>query len=90
MRTVLDLLALAGWQRDQEQWTVRCHTADGRRARLVATLDAGGVRITASTPGPWTLTPLELGRLRGALAEAVITYAQLAPVDVLRPRAGAA
>lgn len=81
---VLDLLARLRWQRDGTRWTIPCRNRDGRRTRLHVGLAANGVRI-----GSMTLSPLQVGRLRGALADAVTMYARLRPDDQQSPRAGA-
>ncbi|MFC5108374.1 hypothetical protein [Kibdelosporangium philippinense] len=75
---LIRLLARLGWQRDPNLWTVRCRDGRGRRARLHIRLTADGVTLTASSRGPWTLTPLEAGRLRGATRDAVLTFDRLA------------
>lgn len=75
---VIRLLARLGWQRDPDLWTVRCRDRHGRRARLHIRLTTDGVNLTASSPGPWALTPLEAGRLRGAVRGALLTFDQLA------------
>jgi hypothetical protein len=81
---VLALLDRLGWQRDAARWTIPCRDREGGRARLRVGLAAEGVRI-----GSLTLTPLQVGRLRGALADAVTTYARLRPDDHQTPRSGA-
>lgn len=70
---VLALLARLGWQRD-EHWTVPCRDDGGRRCRLRVGVATDGVRV-----GSRTLTPLQVGRLRGALADALLTYTRLRP-----------
>lgn len=75
---LIRLLARLGWQRDPDLWTVRCRNHHGRRARLQVQLDEHGVTLTASSPGPWALTPMEAGRLRRALREALLDFDRLA------------
>lgn len=75
--SLIHLLARLGWQRDPDLWTVRCRDTRGRRAQLHVQLEEKGVTLTASSPGPWSLTPLEAGRLRGALRDALLSFDQL-------------
>lgn len=75
---LLRLLARIGWQRDPDTWTVPCRDGRGHRARLHVRLTDAGVVVAPSTAGPWALTPLQVGRLRGALRDAVLTFDRLA------------
>lgn len=75
---LIRLLARLGWQRDPHLWNVPCRDASGRRARLRVTLTEAGVSIESSAPGPWLLAPLEAGRLRGAIRDALISLTELA------------
>lgn len=75
---LLRLLARLGWQRDADLWNVRCCDGRGRRARLCIHLTAAGVTLTPSSPGPWALTPLEAGHLRGAVRDALLSLDRLA------------
>jgi hypothetical protein len=77
---VLALLARLGWQRN-ESWNVPCRDAQGRRSSVRIAVAIEGVRVDSLT-----LTPLQVGRLRGALADAVVTYAQLRPGGQPAPR----
>ena len=79
--SVIRLLARLGWQRDPDLWTVRCRDGRGRRARLLVQLTTNGVTLMPSSPGPWTLTPLEAGRLRGAVRDALLTFDRLAGTE---------
>ncbi len=65
-------------RRDPDSWTVPCRDGRGCRARLRIGLTWGGITITPSAPGPWELTALESGRLRGAVRDALLTLDQLA------------
>lgn len=78
-RAPLLIRLLAGWhrQRDPDLWTVPCRDGCGRRTRLHVHLTVDGVVLDASSPGPWVLTPLEAGRLRGAVRDALFTYDRL-------------
>lgn len=71
---VLRLLARLRWQRDPTAWTVRCRDGNGDRAVLRIQLAETGIRVTASSPGPWALSPLAAGRLRGALRDALLEF----------------
>jgi hypothetical protein len=75
---LLNLLARLGWQRNPDLWTVRCRDQRGRRAQLTVHLATEGVRLTSSSPGTWVLTPLEAGRLRSALRDALFSLDRLA------------
>jgi hypothetical protein len=70
---LIQLLVRLGWQRDPDSWTVPCRDVDGRRARLLIRLAPAGITITPTTPGPLRLTPLQVGRLRGAARDAIQT-----------------
>lgn len=79
--SVLRLLARLNWQRDPDSWTVRCHDGRGRRARLRVGLAPTGVMLSPSRAGSWVLTPLQVGRLRAAVRDAVLAFDQLARVE---------
>lgn len=83
---VVALLARLGWQRDAVRWTIPCRDDRGRGGRVRVGLAPDGVRLT-SAAGSCDLTPLQVGRLRGALADAVIAFACLHADD--RPAARA-
>lgn len=78
---LVQLVARLGWQRDPELWTVRCRDEQGRRASLRIGLTRTGITILPTTAGLWQLTPLESGRLRGAVRDALLTLDQLAGSD---------
>ncbi len=69
----MSLASLLGSWRDQHMWTVRCRDDRGQRARLLISLTANGIMITATAPDPWRLTLLEVDRLRGVLRDALLT-----------------
>ncbi len=75
--TLPELLARLIW-RDLDSWTVPCRDGRGRRARLRIGLTWDGIVITPSAPGPWELTALESGRLRGAVRDALLSMERLA------------
>lgn len=54
-------------------WIVRCRDHRGARTEIQVRLGDEGLVITSDSAGPWTLTPLEAGRLRGAVREALLT-----------------
>lgn len=75
---LIRLLIRLGWQRDPGLWTVRCHDQQGRRARLVVTLSLAGVAIASTSLGALQLTALEVGQLRAALRDALLSLDRLA------------
>lgn len=75
---LLRLLVRLGWQRDPDWWTVPCRDGQGRRARLRIGLTESGIVLVPSSPGPWQLTPLQVGRLRGAMRDALLSFDRLA------------
>ncbi|MBB5155938.1 hypothetical protein [Saccharopolyspora phatthalungensis] len=74
---LLRLMARLKWQREPNLWTVRCRDSRGRRARLHLHLTTAGLTITPSAPGPWTLTPLDAGRLRAAVRDVLLSLDRL-------------
>lgn len=75
---VLALLRRLGWQRDPDSWTVRCREDGSRRAVLRVGVSQAGVTIAGRASGTWDLDPLEAGRLRAALRDALLTYDRIA------------
>lgn len=67
---LVTLLARLTWKRDPEVWTVHCRDGWGRRTTLQIGLTTTGIAITGTGSGPWQLTLLESGRLRGACSAA--------------------
>jgi hypothetical protein len=84
---LLGLLARLGWQRDPDLWTVRCRDQRGRRVRLIVALSATGIALASTSPEGVELTPLEVGQLRGALRDALLTLDRLAGGQQLGVRA---
>jgi hypothetical protein len=82
---LIRLLAQLGWQRDPDGWTIPCRDGAGHRARLRIALTETGVVITPTGPGPWRLTPLQVGRLRAGLRDAVISLGELSGDDDVAP-----
>ncbi len=56
---------------------VACRTEGGRRSRIDIQVSARGIAVVPTRPGPWVLSPLQVGRLRGALRAAVLRHAEL-------------
>lgn len=83
---LVQLLARLAWQRDPELWTVRCRDGRGRRASPRISLLPAGITITPTAPGPWHLTMLESGRLRGALRDALFTLDRLGGAEPIGRR----
>lgn len=77
------LLIRLGWRHDPRRWVVSCRDARGRHATVRVTAVENGVVLAWSSPGPWLLTGLAVGRLRGALAAASIHSARLADHTLL-------
>lgn len=84
------LLARVGWQRDPSVWTVRCRDDSGTRSRLRVQLTSVGIAVVPASPGPWILTPLQSGRLRGAMLDALLSFDQLGSASsaTIRARSG--
>lgn len=85
--TVLALLGRLG-RPAPESWTVSCRDEQGRKTKVRIGVSTAGVTID----GPrhehlqLTLTPLEIGRLRGALRDALQVRAPLVPAEPPPPR----
>lgn len=76
--SLLRLLIRLGWQRDPDLWTVRCRDQHGRRTRLIIALSTAGVTLTSTSSQSLELTVLEVGQLRAALRDALLTLDGLA------------
>jgi hypothetical protein len=79
------LLARLTWQRDPEVWTVHCRDGRGRWTTLRIGPTTTGIAITGTGSGPWQLTPLESGRLRSAVRDALLTLDQGAGTEPVSP-----
>jgi hypothetical protein len=66
----LSIFVRLGWMRDRGNWTMRCQDFAGRRSTLTVRLAPGLVALESSM-GLIYLSPLEVGRLRYILREAV-------------------
>ncbi|MCC8245050.1 hypothetical protein [Saccharothrix luteola] len=89
-RAVLSLLIRMGWQHDPASWTVRCKDRNGRRARLAIHVATTGISIDGIHTDQLVLTPLQVGRLRAALRQALLAYDRLAGSDTQPERTVAA
>lgn len=58
---------------DPDAWTVRCRDQRGRRTTLSVDLTDDGIVVSAAAPGPWVFEPLEAGRLRAIVRDALLT-----------------
>ena len=67
----MSILARLGWARDPDEWTVRCWDDRGRRSTVRVRLGHGYVVFEASSE-QIHLSPLQAGRLRGALKDALL------------------
>ncbi|WP_285606549.1 hypothetical protein [Actinokineospora globicatena] len=78
------LLSRWGGSPGPDAWSIPCVDRSGGRASITVTIAPDGVVVTSSTPGPWLIHPLRVGRLRAALRDAALTFAATDE----RPRAG--
>lgn len=67
---LLSILGRLGWARDPDSWTTECRDGLGHRSRVVVRLGYGFVTMESPSLGLVYLTPLQVGRLRGALRDA--------------------
>jgi hypothetical protein len=67
---LLSILGRLGWVRDPDSWTTACRDGEGRRSRVIVRLGYGFVTLEGPSLGLVYLTPLQVGRLRGALRAA--------------------
>ncbi|AUS79629.1 hypothetical protein C1701_16155 [Actinoalloteichus sp. AHMU CJ021] len=56
----------------RNEWSVNCRDVAGRRRDVVVFVDQGQVVLTAPPGETAVLSPLEVGRLRAALRDAVV------------------
>lgn len=77
-RSVLAVLARISLRHDHYTWTIPCRDAWGKRAQLNVGLAPDGMTLAITRQGPITLTPLQAGRLRAAVREAIHAHAPLA------------
>lgn len=57
------------------EWQVTCHDVAGRRRNMAVFVNEGNVVVVAPPGETAVLAPLEAGRLRAALREAVVAAA---------------
>ncbi len=66
-----------GWEAedvvDRKEWLVTCRDVAGRRRDLTVFVSQGHVVLVAPPGETAVLAPLEVGRLRAALRDAVVT-----------------
>ncbi|MEU6129450.1 hypothetical protein ABZ805_09780 [Saccharopolyspora sp. NPDC047091] len=60
---------------DNEQWQVSCRDVAGRRRNMAVYVNQGNVVVVAPPGETAVLAPLEAGRLRAAIREAVVSAA---------------
>jgi hypothetical protein len=58
-----------------KEWHVSCHDVTGRRRDMSVFVNQGNVVVVAPPGETAVLTPLEVGRLRATLREAVVAAA---------------
>lgn len=56
----------------QDEWSVSCQDLAGRKRDLTVSISQGRVVVVAPPGEAAVLAPLEVGRLRGALRDAVV------------------
>lgn len=69
----------AGEVESQKEWLVSCRDVAGRRRDLAVFVDQGHVVLVAPPGETAVLAPLEVGRLRAALRDAVVSAAATEP-----------
>jgi hypothetical protein len=62
---------------DPDAWTLRCRDQRGRRTTLSVDLTEGGIVVSAAAPGPWVFEPLQAGRLRAVVRDALLALDRL-------------
>ncbi len=83
---LLGILARLGWQRDPQLWDVQCLDGNGQRTRLSVRLGAGWVTLDHPDIGLLYLMPGAVGKLRGALREALLDLDLFGGADLPAPR----
>ncbi|WP_245614085.1 hypothetical protein [Actinokineospora inagensis] len=74
---VQELLSRWGWRQHPDAWSIPCRDGSGNRASITVEIAKDGVVVTSSTPGPWLIHPLRVGRLRAALRDAALSCTAL-------------
>ncbi|MBE8523067.1 hypothetical protein ILP97_37190 [Amycolatopsis sp. H6(2020)] len=73
---LLAVLVRAGWKPRRSAWTVPCRDRDGRRVYAEVLIAEHGPALAIGS-GIAVLNPMDAGRLRSALREAIDLYARL-------------
>ena len=60
-------------------WLVSCRDVAGRRREVSVSVNQGNIVVVAPPGETAVLSPLEVGRLRAALRDAVVSAASSAP-----------
>jgi hypothetical protein len=68
---LLRILTRLWLRRNRRRWIMHGHDENGRRASLRVSFDENGVGIIPSRPGGVILAPLQAGRLRAAVRDAL-------------------
>lgn len=68
---LLRILARLWLRRNGRRWIMHGHDEHGRRASLRVSFDENGVAVVPSRPGGVVLAPLQAGRLRAAIRDAI-------------------
>lgn len=68
---LLRVLARLWLRRNGRRWIMHGHDEHGRRASFRVSFDENGVAVVPSRPGGVVLAPLQAGRLRAALRDAI-------------------
>lgn len=68
---LLELLADLWLRRDGRRWIVHGHDEHGRSASIRVHFDERGVALIPSSPGGIVFAPLQVGRLRAAIRDAI-------------------
>lgn len=75
-------LAVLATRHDPDAWTVRCRDGRGRRTTVCVDLTEDGIMMSAAAPGPLVFAPLEAGRLRAVVRDALLTLDRLDHTEV--------
>lgn len=76
-----NLLAHFGRTASSMSWRVPCRDQSGRRTTVRIDLGDAGVLLHVTSSGPLEFKPLDLGRLRNALRDAVVAYSEIRSLD---------
>ncbi|MDQ3274885.1 MAG: hypothetical protein M3Q39_07595 [Actinomycetota bacterium] len=79
------ILAWLGWQRDPGLWSIPCQDGHGHRTRLSVRLGAGWVTLDHPDLGLLHLRPLQVGKLRAALRDALLDLERLGGTEPPAP-----